>query len=683
MSLRQRKVSSLDRKWIAHSFPLLLLCLFGAWSHPAKAANCSPTSATITYEADDTLSFWINGNQVLNSSINDPGNPPVTTSIPVAYFNAPGVADFFAAENVNNDASYVGAGWVITITCADGTTSYITDMDSSYTMYDDINGNAAPPNSGATAWYQPTWVNPNPAIYFNQTPVEAPPIFWFNPAITNPETGQPLQVLSHSSNAQDYSASEVLYFRESVVLVEQPTATASPSPTVSPTPYPTTCGTPVAFNTSALIAGGQPGNGVTNDSISFGPTGTAFDALLLVWISQSSGAVTVSGVTYGGTSLLPFPTNNPNSWTSYTGSQQLYYATFGGLSGNQTLSVNYSANTNGQVVESAMIFSGVNQSTPFGNSQDDQSSNAASFNDTLTTANPYSMVLDLLNNSQSLSGRFTLGGGQIPGSAYDSSGPHTYFDYESFAAPGASQMSYSWGSSGQTAYSWMLELRQASCSSSPTDSPTPSFSATPSPTPSKSSTPSSTLTPSPSASKTSSPSPSSTSTDTPSDSPSPSFTKTMTPTMTPSVTITSTPTSTVSPSDSPSPSLTKTLSPTVTPSVTNSSSPTSSPSVTQTGSPSATPSLTATKSATPSFSYTPSPSPSFTATATPSSSLTSTPSRSPTSTPTVTPSFSITLSATPLFSLAACGGRGTRAFAVAARVERRSRFRCAPLHLGH
>lgn len=495
-----------------------------------RAGTCVPVSASITVQADDEANVYINGIQIgpggVPGTFTNQNNNPTTYSFNASDLSPTG-SNFFAVEDINTTSPQVGADWVISIQCADGSLSYITSADNAFWLYDDGNNSNPPPFDGTNNWYDAAWNNPNPGVYFNETPVAVSGTWWYTP-LTNPYTGAPVPVLSSNANGQDISASEILYYRESIVLPEI-------TPTITPTPYPTTCGTPVAFNTSALIAGGQPGNGVTNNSISFGPTGTASDALLLVWISQSSGAVTVSGVTYGGTSLLPFPTNNPNSWTSYSGSQQLYYGTFGGLSGNQALSVNYSSNSNNQVVESAMLFTGVNQTSPFGNSQDNQNSNAANFNDTLTTASPYSMVLDLLNNNQSLSGRFTLGGGQNPGSAYDSSGPHTYFDYETFPPPGPSKMSYSWGSSGQTAYSWMLELQQATCSSIGTATISPTFSNSPTPTVSSTPTPTFSNTPTPSVSLT----------QTMVLSPTPTYSCTVTPTISPSFSVT--PSLTISP----------------------------------------------------------------------------------------------------------------------------------------
>ncbi len=63
---------------------LVLLCALLA---PAAAhAVCVPTSASITYAADDYFFFYVNGNQVVNGTFFDAGAPPQTVATPVGDF---------------------------------------------------------------------------------------------------------------------------------------------------------------------------------------------------------------------------------------------------------------------------------------------------------------------------------------------------------------------------------------------------------------------------------------------------------------------------------------------------------------------------------------------------------------------------------------------------------------------
>ncbi|HXB96732.1 MAG TPA: hypothetical protein VNZ54_01685, partial [bacterium] len=96
-----------------------LLCLV-LLPHLGRAAGCQPVSATLTYSADDYFEFWINGNQIVNGTTFDAGNPPATVAIPVGDFAAAGTANYFAAQVNNSVANLIGATWLISITCADG-----------------------------------------------------------------------------------------------------------------------------------------------------------------------------------------------------------------------------------------------------------------------------------------------------------------------------------------------------------------------------------------------------------------------------------------------------------------------------------------------------------------------------------------------------------------------------------
>jgi hypothetical protein len=110
-----------------------------------RALDCTPTSATITYAADDYMFFYLNGNEILNGTTFDAGAPAVTVPIPVADFAAVGSPDYFAFEDVNSVANLISCTFLITITCADGSSSYITAGDLGLTMYNDTTGGVPPP----------------------------------------------------------------------------------------------------------------------------------------------------------------------------------------------------------------------------------------------------------------------------------------------------------------------------------------------------------------------------------------------------------------------------------------------------------------------------------------------------------------------------------------------------------
>src|SRR5882757_258978 len=113
---------------------LSMLALLGLLAHArplAAAAGCAPTSASISFECDDYFYFYINGNNVINGTPFDahPGVAGSTVSIPLGDFAAAGSPNYFAAEIANTVANSVGGAWVISITCGDGSLSYITSSD--------------------------------------------------------------------------------------------------------------------------------------------------------------------------------------------------------------------------------------------------------------------------------------------------------------------------------------------------------------------------------------------------------------------------------------------------------------------------------------------------------------------------------------------------------------------------
>jgi hypothetical protein len=458
-------------------------------------------SASITAQADDQLEMWINGIQVGPSPFVNQNNTYNTYSIDPSVFSATGV-NFFAVANINTTPQFVGADWVITMQCADGSLSYITNADNSFWLYDDATGTAPPPNDGSgNAWYQSGWTNPNPGTYFNETPIAVVGSWWYTP-LNNPITGLPLPVMSSNASGNDQSADEVLYYRESVTLVEQPTPV--PTPTYVPG-----CGPP-AYVGGAMLLAGPNGNNQPAFNATYNLTSAISGALVLVDL-EDNGSPAISSITFGGSTLA--------LWNSVAGpggsTQSIYFLTAVGLSaGPQNLTVHYATNTgNQQTVLQLHIFSGVDLAAPFG-ANVLSSSNAASFTDGITTTGQVSLLLDLLGNTQD-NFPTTLGSGQVnPDVTGSTSGLAAWSDYKIGGAPGYHSLTYQWNPSGQTQESWLVEVDGPGCGGTATASPTPGPVITPTATLANSATP--TRTASPSATETFTPvPPGSTRTDTP------------------------------------------------------------------------------------------------------------------------------------------------------------------------
>ncbi|HXB98064.1 MAG TPA: hypothetical protein VNZ54_08430, partial [bacterium] len=410
-----------------------------------QAGTCVPVSASITVQADDQLVMWINGTQVGPNPFINQNNTYNTYSINPSVFSPSGT-NFFAVENLNTQPPVLGADWVITMQCADGSLSYITNADNSFWLYDDATGLAPPPNDGSgNAWYQNAWTNPNPGTYFNETPVAVSGSWWYTP-MNNPITGQPLPVMSSNPSGNDQSAGEVLYYRESVTLVEQPTPV--PTPTYVPG-----CGPP-AYVGGAMLLAGPNGNNQPAFNGTYNLASPISGALVLVDL-EDNGSPAVSSITFGGAPLA--------LWNSAAGpggsTQSIYYLTAVGLSaGPQSVTVNYATNTgNQQTILQVHVFSGVDLAAPFG-ANVQGSATTASFTDGITTTGQVSLLLDLLGNTQN-NFPSTLGGGQVnPGVAGSTSGLAAWSDYKVAGAPGYYGLSYQWSPSGQTQKSWLVEV---------------------------------------------------------------------------------------------------------------------------------------------------------------------------------------------------------------------------------
>ena len=651
---------------------LLAICVL-APAAALRAAGCAPVSATITYEADDYFYFYINGNLVVDGTYFDAGAPPVTVSIPIGDFAPAGSPNYFAAEVSNSLANLIGAGWVIRITCADGSVSYITNADSTFNMYDDVSGSAPPP----AAWTNPAWVDSG--SLFNQVPVQAPPIAWFSPALKDPLTGAILPILSHSTSGTQSSLAEKLYFRESVVLpVYSPTVTPTPVPT-----YPPGCGPP-AFQEAKVLASGCLGSTGTVTTGTYNITAQPNQLLVLRLITSSTGG-SPSAVSFGGTAMNLFAaslvgqSDDRHMWTYYLASPPL----------TGTVSFSYpNANCSWNVVTE--LYNNVDVGNPVGGSTAKQGGNAGAsspypFSLTYATSGPASLVSVFMTADQAagsppvaLTPQVSMNlasAGPVGLDGGGSEGVAGY--YQVVGGPGTYTLDYN----GTQASRWWdaqpMEVRGFVCGT-PTYTTTPSFSpsatptrtltrtptltVTPSATPTSSSTVTPSKTPTGTGSVTPSQTPSATLSATPSPTPSRTATASATPSATPTATRSASPTitGTNSPGPSPTPSFTPTATPTATPSATSSATvtltrtatatrsatPSCTPTATETTpySPTGTPSLTATPTATPSvtqtvtFSGTPSLTATWTATPSATQSVTFTDSPSLTATPTATPS---------------------------------------------
>ncbi|HTB23273.1 MAG TPA: hypothetical protein VK914_11290 [bacterium] len=637
---------------------VLVLCSVLAPSTPLRAGTCTPQSATITYQADDYFVFYLNGNEVVNGTAFDQGNPPAVVSIPIGYFAAPGASNYFAVEDKNSEAFQLGCDWLISITCSDGSMSYITDADSSYTMYDDTTGSSPPLTDGLYNWYQPQWVDTG--NQFNQTPVDVadPTTFWFNPhTLTNPATGAALPILSHSASGDqyDYPASstvgtdEDLYFRESVDLVEQPSPTASPSPTPTGTPYPPGCGPPV-FQGGATLLDGQPGNSAGAKTYNYTVPSTTSDALVLVEVEEPTSGEDVSSMTFGG---APVPLWESQTMAgSASGTWAIYAMTTASLAAGSTplvVTFNNTDNTN-DIIQIYLISNA--QSSPFGVSG--LSTETGSGNTVFTKTSPPldgsgSLLMDFMVNNQNIAseGMTSTGVGQTATGVNASvSGYATWSDSMTAGGAGSTQgMSYDWPSpSGQTLDTWQVEIKANACASptvtntnTPLQTPTDSPTATDTPTQTSTATDSPTYTATDTATDSPTATPTDTQTDTATDSPTATPTDTQSDTATESDTATGTPTYTDTPtssdtaSDTPTStqtstfSMTQTLTDTPTDTATSTATPTFTQSFTftLTDTPSATPTLTDTLTSTDTF--TDSPTVTQTSTFTDSPTITNTP----------------------------------------------------------
>jgi len=440
----------------SRTFGLILLLGLLILLRPSllKALACTPASATITYAADDYMFFYLNGNTVLNGTTFDPGNPPLTVPIPIGDFNAPGTANYYAIENTNAGPNLIACTWLITITCADGSKSYISASDAGFSMYNDTAGSSPPP----AAWITPGWVDSG--NLFSGTPAHVSPgVMWFNPVPVDPRTGSPVPILSWQSSAVNTNANEVIYYRESVVI---------PTPPPTPTPYPTVCGNTPAFVQSSVIANGCAGSG---NPTSFSYTVPANPGELLLAQVESTGPV-LSGVTWNGSSL----TQLPGSPVPISGGNIYTYYMVNPPAGTFTLAFSVTNGCSWNVV--ASVYKNIDTTSPFGAIQS-SSGNASNFVDAITTTGPYSIIHDLLAYP---SGPFTftgLTGTQLFAASASGCCDDVYGSYYLASAPMAYNINYSQSTGSQNWWSETIELKAVN--SCPTLVPTSSWTATPNP----------------------------------------------------------------------------------------------------------------------------------------------------------------------------------------------------------
>jgi uncharacterized repeat protein (TIGR01451 family) len=253
------------------------------------------------------------------------------------------------------------------------------------------------------------------------------------------------------------------------------TATPGPSFTVSPTYTPIGCANTPTFKTASLLQASQDGNNVPSDTFSYTLPAGLSAGLLVVPISHDT-ADTISSITYNGSTLSLFHSDLAVG----SGAMSIYYLAVGTLSGPFNLVVNFSPNAqNKQWIIEAQVYDNVNQASPMGAYNYTNNNTAASFNTTLTTTSPNSIVLDYMDDNNSAIDTMTHSVPQAWTLAVaDTSGFHAYSDYITAGAPGLQTMSYSWTPSGQTIASQMIEIKGSACVPSPTSTPTASGTTT-------------------------------------------------------------------------------------------------------------------------------------------------------------------------------------------------------------
>jgi hypothetical protein len=475
------------------------------------ATTCTPSSATITYAADDYFYFYLNGNEVVSGNQFDAGAPPATVTIPLADFAPAGSDNYFAFEDKNTVAALLSCTWIITISCG-GSNTYLTPADTSLSMYDDTTGGNVPGVESGLSWFQQGY--PDTGNLFSGTPVDVTASLWYQP-LNNPSTGSAVPIISWDASSDQHNTGEIIYYRENLVL---------PTPPPTPTPYPTVCGAIPAFVQSSILATGCAGNG---SPTSFSYTIPSDPGEILLVQQESTGPV-LSGVTWDGLPLTqlpgsPYTTSGPTIYTYYlvnppAGTFMLNLNTTSGCSWNPV----------------ATVFDNVNPASPIG-ATNTSTGNAYGFKDTITTVSPYSIIDDFFayaNGPYAFSS--TTGSPLFP---VNNSGccDAVYGSYYNAEGPGPYSLYYTQATSPQTWWGQSIELEAVTACGTPTDTPTPA------PTPTSTALPTATFTPPP----TNTPGPSPTDTETLTPSPTRSWTPTETESYTPGPTATITPTSNI------------------------------------------------------------------------------------------------------------------------------------------
>jgi hypothetical protein len=213
-----------NRKKFCFTFNIIyiIILILACFPSISSAISCSsPTAAQLCVGTDDESYVYINGNTPIYFK---GATATVCVSIPLSYLNLTGT-NVIAVRNNNTIAGYVWSSWVLTLTCAGGTTAYVTSSDGNVTYYNQSTDVSAPPaNDGSSlTWYAPAYSNTTG--WGTPQYVTNPAATWYYPAI-DPVSGNYLEPLSYSPWGGDAPglpaqspAGQVLYFRQSFTLL--------------------------------------------------------------------------------------------------------------------------------------------------------------------------------------------------------------------------------------------------------------------------------------------------------------------------------------------------------------------------------------------------------------------------------------------------------------------------------
>jgi uncharacterized repeat protein (TIGR01451 family) len=266
-----------------------ILAVIFVFSMAAQAA-CTPSSAVLTAISDDNVEIWINGVYI--------GKIVTVTDLVGTISFTPSMItqtnNIIRVYNGDNAASLVFTSWIIDVTCSDGTHSFIThhgDSPKQYYCGTCWDTNCTVPNdASARPWWDPNWVNPNPALYFAAAAVYIP-ISPFLTRLNDPLTGLPMDPISYNTAAGPDSGNGCVYFSYDVPLGPQISMTPTQTPTRTPTP-------PVNIAKSASRATANVGDTITF-TITYQNNSSFAISNFRIW-DTVPGAVSVQSILDGG-----------------------------------------------------------------------------------------------------------------------------------------------------------------------------------------------------------------------------------------------------------------------------------------------------------------------------------------------------------------------------------------------